>query len=256
MLNYDRNNPVVVEQGDSFRDTAALTMRGDGIGIPTYFIKHTYKNASKASARRCETGENPVKGMTIDIMKKYVDHVAKYVVEPTLMVMDRLSSHTSREVLAYIRSKRTKNNIQLLIPILLNPKVAFLISPLDMGAIAAFKSYYRGLDRSTLDLKKKAVQEAWDRVSTQSLVNICLNCGVVGNETLQSLRDRFMDQVVNQVPEEYEPTVEFYDGWVSGAFTVEGAHRGQGVTTEKPQQLAEGYLGGKYWTKFGKLGKP
>ena len=247
---------MVIEQGHSFRDTVALTMRGDGVDIPPFFIRHTYKNASKASGRRCGPDETPVKGMTIPLMKQYIDHVAEYVVEPSLFVMDRLSSHTSREVLSYIRSKQTLDGAQLLIPILLNPKVSFLISPLDMGAIAAFKSYYRGLDRSTLPLKEKAVQEAWDEVSNESLVNICLNCGVVGDEPLESLRTRFMEQVVNQVPEEFEPIMEFYDGWSSGAFKVEGTDRGRGVTTEKPQQLEEAHLSGKYWTKYGQPKKP
>jgi len=247
---------VVKEQGDSFRDTVALTIRGDGVDIPPFFIRHTYKNASKASGRRCGPNETPVKGMTIPIMKQYVDHVAEYVIQTSLLVMDRLSSHTSREVLSYIRSKKAIDGTQLLIPILLNPKVSFLISPLDMGAIAAFKSYYRRLDRSTLSLKEKAVQDAWDAVSNESLANICLNCGIVGDEPLDSLRTRFMEQVVNQVPEEYEPVMEFYDGWSSGAFKVEGADRGRGVTAGKPQQLEEGHLSGKYWTQYGRSKKP
>jgi hypothetical protein len=256
LIHYFRGNPVVKERGDSFRDTVVLTVRGDGVDIPPFFIRHTYKNASKASGRRPEPGETPVKGMNIPLMKEYVDHVAEYVIETSLLAMDRLSSHTSNEVLAYIRSKTALDGTQLLIPILLNPKVSFLISPLDMGAIAAFKSYYRRLDRSTLPLKEKAVQDAWDAVSNESLANICLNCGVVGDEPLDSLRSRFMDEVINQVPEEYEPIMEFYDGWSSGAFKVEGADRGRGVTTEKPQELAEGHLAGKYWTKYGKPKKP
>lgn len=242
---------MVEEKGDSFRDTVALTLRGDGVDIPPFFIRHTYKNASKASGRRCGPDEVPVKGMTISIMKEYIAHIAQYVIEPSLLVMDRLSSHTSREVLKEIRSKQTKDGAQLLIPILLSAKVSFLISPLDMGAIAAFKSYYRAEDRSTLPLKEKAVGAAWKQVSNESLAKICVNCGVVGEEPLESLRERFMDQVVNLVPEEYEPIVGFYDGWRSGAFEVEGAHRGRGVTTEKPQQLEEGHLSGKYWTQFG-----
>lgn len=185
-------------------------------------------------------------------MKDYIDHIADYVEKPSLLVMDQLSSHKAGEVRRHIESKKTAGGLQLLKPILLNAKVSFLISPLDMGAIAAFKAHYRKLDRSTLTLKKKAIDAAWRSVSNESLRNICLNCGVVGNERLESLRTRFMKSVVDIVPEEYKELLEYYDAWASGAITVEGADRGRGVTTEIPQQLNEGYLSGKYWTKYGK----
>lgn len=251
-----RYNPVVKEEGDSFRDTLVLTIRGDGVDIPPFFILHTYKNASKNSGRRCEPDETPVKGMTIPKMKEYIDHIATYVEAPSLLVMDRLSSHKAGDVMKYILSKKTINGDQLLFPVLLNPKVSFLISPLDMGAIAAFKSNYRRLNRSTLHLKKKAVTDAWDEVSNESLRNICLNCGVVGNETMASLRNKFLAEVVGQVPEKYSEIADFYDAWCSGAINVEGASRGRGVTTETPQQLTEGRLSGRYWTNYGQYQRP
>jgi len=96
----------VQQQGDRFRDTLALTVRGDGVDIPPYFILHTYKNAAKASGRRCPASEDPVKGMNNKRMKRYINHVAKYVSEPSLFIMDRLSSHTSAKVLNHIRSKK------------------------------------------------------------------------------------------------------------------------------------------------------
>jgi hypothetical protein len=247
---------VVKERGDSFHDTLVLTVRGDGVDIPPFFILHTYKNAAKSSGRRCGANETPVKGMTIAKMKEYVDHVASHVVAPSLLIMDRLSSHKAGEVMKYIVSKKTQTGDQLLFPILLNSKVSFLVSPLDMGAIAAFKSHYRRLDRSTLDLKKKAVTSSWDDVSNESLRNICLNCGIVGEETLSSLRTRFMNEVVGQLPEHYMEIVDFYDAWCSGAIDVEGADRGRGVTTELPQQLHDGHLSGPYWTNYGRKKKP
>lgn len=67
---------MVEETGDSFRDTVALTVRGDGVDIPPFIIKHTYKNASKASGRRCNKDDKPVKGMNIPRMKQYIDHLA------------------------------------------------------------------------------------------------------------------------------------------------------------------------------------
>ena len=246
-----RSNAVVSETGDSFRDTLALTVRGDGVDIPPFFILHTYKNAARSSSRRCEADEAPVKGMNIIRMKEYVDHISQYVCEPSLLVMDRLSSHTSGETIRYIRSKTTPTGEPLLFPILLPAKTAFLISPLDMGAIGAFKSKFHQLDRSTHYLKKRAVQQAWDDVSNQTLKNICLNCGVIGEESLQSLRTRFLEEVVGMIPKELELAQDYYDAWKSGEIDVEGASRGRGVTLETPQQVRGGHLDGEYWSKYG-----
>lgn len=79
-------------------------------------------------------------------MKQYVDCISDYVQEPSLLIMDRLSSHTAGEVIRHVCSKVTFNGEQLLFPILIPPKTAFLISPLDMGAIGAFKAHYYKLD--------------------------------------------------------------------------------------------------------------
>ena len=91
-----RHNAVVKEKGDTFRDTVALTVRGDGVDIPPYIIVHTYRTASYASRRRCAQGEQPVKGMNNARMKLYLDHISQYVQKTSLLCMDRLSSHLER----------------------------------------------------------------------------------------------------------------------------------------------------------------
>lgn len=226
-------------------------MRGDGVDIPQFVIIHTSKTASKASKRRCGKNETSVRGMTIDIMFNYIDHLAEYVKEPSLLLLDRLSSHTSSRVLRYIRSKKTSTGANLLIPLLLPPKTAFLISPLDMGAIAAFKSHLYDYERDSLDMKKLAMEQAWIDVSNESLKNICLNCGIVGEEDIESIRGRFMKEVVGEIPEHLEEILDFYDAWKSGAIEVEGATRGRRVTTERPQQLPAAHLDGVKWTYYG-----
>jgi hypothetical protein len=242
---------VVKEEGDRFRDTVALTIRGDGIDIPPFFIAHTYKTASKASGRRCKGDEDPVKGMNIPRMKLYIDHIAQYVVKTSVLVMDRLSSHTSAEVRRYIESFFLPSGERMFYILLLPAKTAFLISPLDMGTIAAFKAHFHRLDRSTLFRKRKAVQEAWDMVSNESLVNICRKCGVIGEEDIESLRTRFLKQVVGLVPEKLAQHLDYYDSWSSGAVQIEGARLTRGVSLERPLQMDEGYLDGHHWTNFG-----
>jgi hypothetical protein len=242
---------VVKETGDSFRDTLVLTIRGDGVDIPPFLIIHSDKNASRRSGRRCNADDKPVKGMNIPLMKLYIDHISQYVEKQSLLVMDRLSSHTSAKTRRYIESFSLPNGERMFYIVLLPPKTAFLISPLDMGAISAFKSHYHRLDRSTLQLKKAAVLDAWKQVSNDALANICLNCGVVGEEPMESLRERFLKEVTGLVPEKIAEHLDFYDAWASGAIEVAGAHRARGVSLEKPKQLDEAYLDGPHWTNFG-----
>ena len=227
-------------------------MRGDGVDIPPFVLIHTYKNASYASGRRCAAGEIPVKGMDTSHMMHYIDHISQYVSETSLLLMDRLSSHTCAAVREHIASKKTTAGDPLFHLILLPAKTAFLISPLDMGAISAFKSHYYKLDRSTIQLKLNAVSQAWDAVSNESLKNICLNCGIVGEESMASLRRRFEKEVLGLVPSELQSYLDFYDSWKSGHIEVEGATRGRGVTMATPDQIPEAHLDGAYWSNFGR----
>lgn len=242
---------MVKETGDRFRDTVALTIRGDGVDVPPFFIAHTYKNASRASGKRCERDEEPAKGMNIPLMKLYIDHISQYVTKTSLLVMDRLSSHTSAQIRRYIESKTLPSGERMFYILLLPAKTAFLISPLDMGAIGAFKAHYHRLDRSTLHRKRIAVKEAWDQVSNETLRNICRNCGVIGEESIDSLRERFLKEVGALIPQQAAQHLDYYDAWSSGHIQVEGANLARGVTWEQPLQLQEGYLDGRRWSNFG-----
>jgi len=246
-----RGNAVVKEKGNRFRDTVALTVRGDGVDIPPYIIVHTYTTASYASGRRCPAGQFPVKGMNIPRMKDYVDHIAPYVHKTSLLCMDRLSSHLSKEVRTYIESFKLPNGDRKFIPLLIPAKTAFLISPLDMGANAAFKSYFHRLDRSTINLKIRAVQQAWDQVSNTSLKNICINCGIVGEESLSSIRQRFMKEVVGAVPSEIAQHLDFYESWAADQIEVQGCTRARGVEYESPSQLRNSFMDGVFWNNYG-----
>ena len=243
-----RNNAVVYDNGDKYRDTVALTVRGDGIDIPPHFITHTYKNASYASGRRCPANQEPVKGMNAERMIEYIDYLSLYVFDTSLLLLDRLSSHSSNVVKSYIENKLTPTGDDMFIPIYLPGKTSFLISPLDMGAIGAFKSHFHKRDRSTLDLKKKAVVDAWGKISNAALVAINLNCGIIGEESLDSLSERFRKEVVGIVPPKHADLLDFFESWASGAIDVEGAHLGRGVNLDPPLQLIEGHMDGNYWT--------
>lgn len=184
-------------------------------------------------------------------MIDYINHIAQYVTETSLLLMDRLSSHTAGIVRRHIDSKTLNSGDKMFIPIYLPPKTAFLISPLDMGAISAFKSHFHKLERSTLQLKLRSVIEAWNQVSNDTLSNIFRNCGIIGDESLSSIRDRFHLEIGSVFPPHLQNFLTFFEAWNSRFITVHGANQLRGVNLEKPQQLPEGELDGVYWVNFG-----
>ena len=247
----ERGNAVVVTEGDRFRDTAALTVRADGKDIPPFVIKGQVGSASYASGRRPKKGEKPVGGMNTSLMKKYVDHLVQYVEEPSILLLDRASCHTANLTKDYIAGFLTKDGRQLLHVEFLPPKAAFLLSPLDNGVNAAFKTHFYKYDRSTFELKKSAVKLAWDEVSNESILNICRGCGLDGNTSLQSLRRSFEKNVKGVIPENLEESVEVYDRWKSGNIEIDGADLHRGVEYSHPQQLNDGTLDGYKWIEWG-----
>ena len=184
-------------------------------------------------------------------MKLYGKHISQYVEEPSLLLLDRASSHTSHEVKEYLEAFLTKDGEQLLTVLYLPPKTAFVLSPLDNGAISAFKQHFYTLDRSTFTLKKSAVKLAWDSVSNESLLNICINCGLSGDESLTAIRQRFEANVHGVIPEKFADCVELFDRWSAGVVLVAGADRHRSVELNPPQQLEDGTMDGGKWIEWG-----
>lgn len=241
----------MLSEGDCFRDTAALTVRADGVDIPPFLIKGQVGNASYASGRRPEKGKKPVKGMNSDLMLQYVHHIHWYVQEPSLLILDRLASHRSKKVIEHIEQYRTADDRQMFKVLLLPPKTAFLLSPLDNGVNSTFKKYFHTFDRSTFELKKYAVTRAWAKVKTESIANFASACGVDGKQSLSTLRTQFEKNVLGIVPEKFLPSLELYDRWTAGEFDVEGANLHRGVELQRPLQLEDSTMDGITWVEWG-----
>lgn len=237
--------------GNKFRDTVALTVRADGKDIPPFLIKGQVGNASKASGRRPKKGEKPIRGMNKVLMKKYVEHISHYVEEPSLLILDRASSHTSREVLYEIEDYLTADGRPLLKPLLLPAKTAFLLSPLDNGAISAFKQHFYDYDRSTFEKKKIAVKLAWDEVSNDSLLHFAIQCGLNGNDSLSAIRDRFEKNVHGFIPEELQESLDFFEMWDARAVEVDGTENHRRVERKPPVQLEGSTMDGIKWVAWG-----
>lgn len=251
---YISGNAVVGEEGDTYRDTMVATLLGDGRHLEPFYVESQYANASYASGRRPDPGEKPVKGMNIGKMKEYIDHIDVQVDEPKVLIFDRLSSHISKEVRDYAHSKKCSDGRQKFITMLLPPKAAFLISPCDMGFFSMWKSDFYKYDRSTKALKFSAAKQVWKSVDPEKVKNLFINCGLTSKEAQHVLRQRLVNEVRGGIPEELEDVWDFYDGWLSGAFEVEGATRPRSAPLEKPIQLPDAELNGVYWRNYGAHG--
>jgi hypothetical protein len=245
-----RSNAVVVNDSDCYRDTMMAAVRGDGVDFPLFFIQSQYGNASRASGRRPPPNTKPIKGMTEAEMYKWIDMMSNYVQEPSLLLLDRLSVHKSKRVIEYIESWKLSDGRQMFKVKLLKPKTSFLISPLDMGLFGAFKKYLYQLDRSSYGLKVRAARAAWRAVSNQAVINSFRHCGIVCSDSLDTLRGRYMKQVRSDIPEEFKEVWDFYDGWRSGAFDIEGCISPHSDPLASPSQLDESALDGFYWNHY------
>ncbi len=245
---------MVEETGDTYRDTMVATLLGDGTHLDPFYVESQYANASYASGRRPNPDEKPVKGMNITKMKEYIDHIDAQVDKPKILIWDRLSSHISKVVRDYAHSKKCTDGRQKFDTRLLPAKAAFLISPCDMGFFSMWKSDYYKFDRSTKAFKFAAARQVWKAVDTMKVKNLFINCGLTSKETPKALHKRLLKEVRGGFPEELEDMWDYYDGWLSGAFEVEGARRPRSAPVEKPTQLPDGELNGVYWKNYGAHG--
>jgi hypothetical protein len=242
----------VKQTGDTYRDNMAATLVADGSWIPPFYIKGQAGNASKASGRRPALGVKAVKGMTVPKMKEYVDHVAKRVDHFCVLVLDRLSSHVSIKVKAYAESLKCSDGVTQKFEILLLPaKSSFLISPLDMGFFSMWKREYYKYNRSSYTLKIMAANQVWKSMQSEKIASLFDNCGITSKETPKKLRERISAQVRSGMPEELEEVWEFYQGWLAGAFDIEGAVRPRTPPTEDLLTPEDSNLDGQYWVKRG-----
>lgn len=232
----------------------AATLLASGRYIPPFYIKTQYANASKASGRRPGPNKKPEKGMTVARMKEYADHISKYVDEPTLLCLDRLGAHKSKEVIQYFESLRTSKGAQKFKIKLLPSKGAFLISPLDFGFFGYWKGLYHKYDRSTPELKFFAANQAWKQATPEIIKSFFKGCHLIGKDNEEQLREKLRGQVRSGIPEELKHVWDFYDGWVSGSYPVDGVWAPRSLPLEKPQRLLDDELDGMYWNNWGSHG--
>lgn len=189
--------------------------------------------------------------MNVTLMKKYANHINYYVTKPSLLLLDRASCHTSKKFINYIERFRTSDGKEKFKVLLLPPKTAFLISPLDNGVNSAFKNHFYSYDRSTYALKLSAVKRAWDDITNETIANFSNACGLTTELSLPSLREKFERNVHGFIPEKFDEALELFDRWKAGAIEVDGADLHRGVELLRPTQLDDSTLDGLKWTEWG-----
>ena len=85
------------------------------------------------------------------------------------------------------------------------------------------------------------------------MVEFFVACYLVGNEREDTLPE-LHGLVRSALPGELEEIWDFYDGWKSGAFRVDGVFAPREAPLIKPIQLEDAALDGVYWTSWGPHG--
>ena len=120
-----------------------------------------------------------------------------------------------------------------------------------MGFFTMFKRAYYKYDRGSYALKIMAANQVRKTFSRDKIVNLFNNCGITSTESPKRLHDRIVAQVRSGIPEELEEVWDFYQGWLAGAFDIEGATRPRAPPTEHLFMPADSELNGQYWNKRG-----
>ena len=230
------------------------TLSSDGSWLSPLYLKSQSKSASKASGRRVEASAQPLRGMNNLSMKVWADSLDSNVEEPTRLLMDRLSSHTSREVRNYIEAKRCKDGRQKFKVMLLPPKGAFLVSPLDNGFFSYWKSKFYKFDRSTFPLKMAAAKETWKLVDSEDVVAFFRGCYLTGKKREDTLRRELLELVDATIPEELQEHADYHEAWANGSFTVDGISAPRAIPFERPTLPEDDALDGVYWREWGAHG--
>lgn len=151
-------------------------------------------------------------------MFRYINQINKEVDAFSLLIMDRASSHTSKEVINYIEGKKISKDKQKFKVILLPAKTAFLISPCDKSFFSALKQSFVKMRVDTLAMKRSAAMSAYYSVSTGVVRNYFRWCGIISEEPFQAITHRLRSEVEGEFTEVQLDALNFFKNWQTGAY--------------------------------------
>ena len=149
------------------RDTLVVGIVGDGRKLLLYFIE-----SKPAKRKNKQVIEKPVKGMTVEIMIKWIkDIFIPNREEVKCLILDKASSHTSRITKAFAE----ENNIQILY---LPAKTAADLSPLDNGFFSQMKALLKGYPLGTIEQKKETLELIVKDIQRETIQKYFIKCGL------------------------------------------------------------------------------
>jgi hypothetical protein len=126
--------------------------------------------------------------MKIEIMNEWCDWAKRYIPKGSVLLIDRISSHTNKQILDELK----KNGITVL---LLPPKGSLLLSPLDNGFFGIFKrKLSQEMDLHPVSFGSphfKAAIRAYNCIPRNAVVEFFKNCGLIGTDSLSTIKKNF-----------------------------------------------------------------
>lgn len=155
---------IIRTRGKGRRDTLVVTTSADGTTLPNFWIEHV-KPYHGIRVQRAG-----VKGMNNVLFKSYVDTVLEpFSDQGALLLMDRHSSHKSPSSIAYLSDKGIDS-------LLLPPKGAKHLSPLDFGYFHQLKSRLPDYPKGNVEEKKSAVISSQNSITKEHVKHYWRHC--------------------------------------------------------------------------------
>ena len=144
-----------------------VCIRGDGKRLSMFWIDHKRKGQKPLPHQMLISKEERVAGMNLNLMKEWSEFALQHMKSGDVLILDRLSSHLSKEVISMFEKKDV---IYLLLP----PKGSLLLSPLDRGFFGVFEKKYRDqlsrTSRFEKDRKLKTANLVYHSIQTENVV--------------------------------------------------------------------------------------
>jgi hypothetical protein len=223
-------------------------VRGDGQKLPIFWIDHQREKKNPDG-----TTQKAIKGMNVQIMSEWCDWVKAEIPPGSLLIMDQLSSHKNADILDQL----AENGITVrLIP----PKGSLILSPLDNGFFAVFKrKLAQEMERHPVgfgSLHFKAAVNAYNSISSVSVVNFFNRCGLIGSESFSTIRETFQKQIQVLNTVETRQFLEMFEKWAVGDLDIDGVKTPRLYQEEPPNLYVDDEMDGVYWSTWGQWTSP
>ena len=222
---------------------------GDGSRLPMFWIGHEQPRYRIQRVSRSRVlASAGVAGMSAAKMVEWAETYKDDFRPDSVLVLDRLRAHLNAEVQEVLSDAG----------IAIRPlpaKGALLLSPLDNGFFSEFTHRFaESMTRRPADeqwRKWNAACEAYLAVPASHIEAYFHACGLIGRESLQAVRHRFLSRQGSLADSEHEELLSTFEKWSTGVLHIPGTNRLRRFELGRPMQLPDAALNGSYWLNWG-----